>query len=493
MKKYIILILSLGFLTILSTPSFGQKELNLTLAETVAMAQGQAPDALLAETRLTNNYWFYRTFLSNYKPQIRLNSTLPNLNRSIEPITLPDGTLQFVPRSFINSSLNISMRQQVTATGGEIFASTSLQRIDIFSTNNVTSYLATPISIGFNQPLFAFNELKWDKEIEPLRFEESKRQFSEEMEVVAAQAVQLFFDVMISQLSLEAAQRDRANADTLYLISQGRYNVGKIAETELLQVEISKMNADAREAQATLDLQRSTEDLRNFLGIKEAVKFNLFPPTDIPEIDIEATKALDYARKHRSVILAFQRRLLEAEANVIRAQKQSGPQVNLFGIFGLTQTAESFGQAYINPLDQEQVTLGIEVPIMDWGRAEARRQVAASQQKLETMNVEQEKINFERDILLNVQQFQMIRQQTVLALRSYEIAQKTYDLSQKRYLIGKIGITDLNIALSNQETARRGYMTALRSFWSAYYEIRRLTLYDFLEDRPLIKDTSEYN
>ena len=60
-------------------------------------------------------------------------------------------------------------------------------------------------------------------------------------------------------------------------------------------------------------------------------------------------------------------------------------------------------------------------------------------------------------------------------------------MSRNRYLIGKILITDLNLALREEAEARRSYVSALRNFWLAYYDLRRLTLYDFETDSPLIE------
>jgi len=59
------------------------------------------------------------------------------------------------------------------------------------------------------------------------------------------------------------------------------------------------------------------------------------------------------------------------------------------------------------------------------------------------------------------------------------------EIAQNRYLIGKIYITNLNIALREKDDAKRSYLQALKSFWTAYYDLRRLTLYDFANKRLL--------
>ncbi len=484
--KYILLTLAL-FVSIIGE-SQEKAVLTLTLDETIKLAQSDAPNVLIAQTQLSNNYWIFRSFEADYKPQVSFNATLPSLNRTINQVTLPSGSVSFIPQSFMRNSADVSVTQRVSRTGGTVFASTGLERLDIFGTNKESSYLSNPITVGFSQPIFGFNSFKWDKKIAPLEFDLAKRNYSENMEAVATDAARLFFGVYIAQISVKAAEQDLANADTLYQIAQGRFSVGKIAETDLLQVEISQMGADAALSRATLDLQQSTENLRNFLGIKNAVDFNLIPPIEIPDFGIDVDKALEYALKNRSEILDFERRKLVAEQNVDRAVGENGVDIRVSGRVGLSQTDLTLAGAYASPLDQEQLTLSLSVPIMDWGKAESERQIAESNLKVVQMQVEQDRINFEQNIRLRVQQFDLLRTQAKLAERTYEVSQKNFDITKKRYLIGKIGVTELNIAIAEQEKRRQNYMNALRAFWLAHYEMRALTLYDFMNSEELQRE-----
>lgn len=486
--KYILLISAL-FVSIWGE-SQDRATLTLTLDETVKLAQSDAPDVLIAQTRLSNNYWIFRSFEADYKPQIFFNATIPSLNRTINQVTLPSGSVSFIPQSFMRNSTSVSVTQRVARTGGTFFASTGLERLDIFGLNKENSYLSNPITVGFSQPIFGFNSFKWNKKIAPLEFDLAKRSYSENMEAVATDAAALFFQVYIAQISVSAAEKDLANADTLYRISKGRYSVGKIAETDLLQVEIAQMGADAALSQATLDLQQSTENLRNFLGIKNPVDFNLVPPIEIPDFSIDVDKALEYAQKNRSDILDFERRRLLAEQNVDRAIGENGVDIRVSGQVGFSQTDPTFAGAYTSPLDQERLTLSLSVPIMDWGKAESERQIAESNLEVIQMQIEQDKTNFEQNIRLRVRQFDLLRMQAKLAERTYEVSQKNFDITKNRYLIGKIGVTELNIAIAEQDKRRRNYMNALRAFWLAHYEIRRLTLYDFMNEEELQREVS---
>lgn len=471
-----------------SAPAFSQEPevYRLTLDEVVKIAQSDAPAVQLAKTRLSNFYWQFQSFKADYRPVIGFSATLPFLNRSIQSITQPDGSVIFRQQSFMNNSVGLSIQQDIGLTGGSVSLFSGITRLDIFGSNGQTSYLSNPIALQFTQPIFGFNDLKWNKVIEPLRYQEAKRTFSEDMEVTAFNAVQYYFDILIAQLNVEAALQEKANADTLYGISKGRFDVGKIAETELLQIELSVANAENSIAQSTLTLQSSIEQLRNYLGIQKAVRFEMVPPTDIPDFMVDPQKALQYALENRSLIVSLERRLRQAERNLAQAKGTTGPQIGISTSFGLQQTALNVSDAYKNPLDQEQLTISLNVPIADWGKAKARRETAQSNLELERLNVSQERVNFEQSILLKVKQFDLVRDQVQRALRAYEVSRKRQEMTRNRYYIGKIGITDLNIAVQEQESARRNYISSLRNFWEAYYDLRQSTLYDFANDRSLV-------
>ena len=463
--------------------------LEFELEEIIALAQSDAPDVLLSQTRMKNRYWAYQSVLADFKPAINFVGELPDLNRSIDIITQPNGTDIFLQRAQMRNRLGLTLTQQIVQTGGTIFASTGLQRLDIFreAGDDLVSYYSTPVSIGLVQPVFGFNNLKWSKKIEPVRYQEATRQYAEEMEQVAYQAASFFFDVYIAQLDLEAAIRDKANADTLLVVSKGRFEVGRIAETELLNIELQAMKADAAVQEALLNLQTNTEKLRNFLGINRAVNFKMKPPTEMPVFDLDADKVLEIALKNRSNPVTWQRRILEAEQAIAQAKANSGFQMDISAVFSLSQTGEKIQSAYQNPLDNETFLVGFTIPIFDWGKARARLETATSNKELIRKNVEQDEANFEQEMRLKVKQFGLLRSKATLALRTYEVAIRKEQMTRNRYLIGKNDILDLNVAVEEKESTRRSYMSALRAFWLAYYDLRRSTLYDFDRNVSLVK------
>lgn len=471
-----------------------QRDQNLTLDEVIALAQSESPQVKLAEIRKSNAYWINQSFLSDYRPQIDLDLTLPALNRSIAEIIQPDGSSAFRERSQMRNMLSLSLSQRITATGATVFASTGIERLDIFkslSGSATKNYLSNPLFFGFRQPLFGFNELKWNKRIMPMVYDESKARFSEDLEAVAGTAVVRFFNLLNAQMDLESSEARKIVAEELFQLGENRYSVGNIAETDLLQLEMDVMRSNTDISAAKLAQQTANEQLRNFLGIFEAVNFKLELPLEIPEVYVDLDVALAQSKLNRSRVLELNRMLLEAEQEVERTKAGTGLNGDLTGQFGLTGVGSKLNTAYSNLTDQELVTLQLTIPIADWGKSKAQYEIAKSRYELADLNTQLEKINFENEVTIAVQQFELVKENVDLAKRSYEASQKRYDLTRKRYVIGKVDVTQLNLADREQESQRQAYVRSVNQFWLAYYQLRSLTLYDFIKDESLVKDTEE--
>ena len=253
-----------------------------------------------------------------------MNATIPDLNRSIDKITLPDGSDAFVERKLINSSADLELRQNIGLTGGSIYMRSDIQRIDNLNKDGDTSYLSYPVNIGFQQPINGYNEYHWERQIEPLKYEASQLQYIQTLEQVSLRAVNNFFDLALAQKNLEIAKVNYSNADTLYRIAKGRYQLGTIAENELLQMELSFLNAGTSLNSAQIDLAIKKFQLNSFLGIGQEENIELEIPFEIPELEIKLQDAINQARANNPDVLDRQQQLLAADQNVDRTRSEKG-------------------------------------------------------------------------------------------------------------------------------------------------------------------------
>ena len=481
-KKYLtILFLLIGFA--------GQSQVTYSLERIIELAQGQSPLAKQAETRKENRYWQYRLFRSNYNPQLALSGNIPGYNRDFNENRLDDNTIVYQEREQISSSLNLGLSQPIALTGGEVSVNSRVRQFDDLS-RDFTQWNSTIVNVSLSQPLFAFNELKWDKLTEPIRYEESKRSYVEEMEFVSRTATERFFNYLDAQVNYQIAEFNLNNNDTIYNIANGRYNIGTISEDELLQIELQLLTSQQALTQAELDLQTSRLQLRTFIGLNEQQQFNLELPEEVPSFAVNEEIALQYAKDNRSDFIAFERRRIEAEGDVAQA-KGNRFQMNLNASFGLNARGNTLDESYMDPTNQQIADISLYVPIVNWGRNEARIKTALANKQLTDYTIAQEEQNFEQEIITQVRQLDVLRQQIEIAKKSDEVGQKRYEIAQNRYLIGKTTISNLNIALQEKDRAKRDYLNALRSFWVAYYDLRRLTLYDFANQELLYKPEEE--
>jgi outer membrane protein TolC len=249
-------------------------------------------------------------------------------------------------------------------------------------------------------------------------------------------------------------------------------------------VELQLLRSRQDVAQANLDLQTTSLLLRSYIGLRNSESFELVLPEVIPQFEVSEEEALEHAKQTRSAYVAFERRKLETKEAVAQVRGQLY-RVAVTAAYGVNKVSSSYNDLYQNPTKQQMANITFDIPILDWGRRRAQMKTAYANQRLFDYIIAQDEVNFEQDILTKVRTFKMLYLQLEITKKADEVALKRYNVAQSRYLIGKIDITNLNIALTEKDFAKRSYITALASFWKAYYDLRQATLYDFAERKFL--------
>jgi outer membrane protein TolC len=463
----------------------------LTLREAIEIAKKQSPDALMAKHKFRASYWQYKSFQASYLPSLLLTGALPTFDKSINKISTTEGDV-FSAQTINSLYAGLSLNQKIGFTGGDISLNSNLQRLDnIYTDTTMSSYNATFLNIAYRQPLFKYNSYKWNRKLEPLLYNEARKIYLENMEQVSLTATNHFFNLLLAQINQKIARINLANYDTLYKIAMGRYNLGKIAENDLLQLELQFLRAGSTLKDAELEVHNQLFQFKSFLRITEGAEFDLVAPDHIIPFTVAADRAIAEARANNPQSLSFNRRLMEAESQVAMAKYDGRFDAELFAVYGLTNNADLITDLNNNPLDEQRLELGISLPLLDWGVARGKIKMAESNQEIVRTTVEQEQIDFDQEIFLKVARFNMQFEQVNISARADTVAQKGYDITKARYLIGKISITDLNIAQAEADNSKGNYINTLWIYWRNYYDLRRLTLYDFEQDMPIMVDYKE--
>ena len=459
------------------------------LEQSIEYAKLNSPLSRAARYALLSAKWRFRSFRADLLPSISLTGDAPNYNKSIFSNTLDDGTVTFSSRTQSEASLGVSIDQNIMPTGGRLSLSSGLTRLGIFQSENTYLWQSTPLVASYRQPLNQFNSLKWRAITEPLRYRIAQKQYVEDLENLAFTVTQSFFDLLLAKINVEVAEFNVTVNDSIYNISQGRFQVGSIAENELLQSELEFRNARNSLTTAGINYLRIEEEFKALLGLDDDEILEIVLPSVASSFDLDVEQAYDLARENNSTALQFELNELLADQTYDQARKSTGLSATLQASFGLNQTSQDFDQLYEDPQNRQFFSLGFEVPIFNWGKNMAEIKSARNDQ-METGNtIAYQKRQFELSIKSTVREFPQLRDQVELARISDEIATRRYDVSKNRYLIGRIDVTNLFIAQNEKDGARRNYIQALRSYWTGYYNLRRLTLYDFEQNEPILYTT----
>ena len=485
--KYIFL--SIFSVSLFSLNPKAQEKQFLTLDDVIEIASKQSLDAFRNQNMYLASYWEFRYFKAERLPTLSFDATPFDYNRSMQKVyNYDENRDEYKSREDLSSEVALLLNQNVGLTGGRIFARSELNLTEKLGDDRISSYSSTPFSVGYTQNINGYNNLKWTARIEPLKFDRAKKDFIQSKERLAIKATRLFFDLVDAQIEVNIATTNLANADTLYKIGTGRFQVGTVTQDELLNLELGFMNAQLALTRANIGLERAQAQLNSFLGYNKNIKIECVVPVELPEIQINTDDAVMAAFENNPEIIQQQQRLIEEDRKVKQAKSQTGISGDVYALYGLNQNAEELGMVYRDPLDRQRLQLGVNIPVLDWGRRKGRLAMAESNREVVRISINQEKIDFEQNVVMNVMEFNLQADQVLSRAKADTIAQMGYDVTQQRFLIGRVDVTKLNLARNDQETARRAYINALRTYWNYYYTIRQLTLFDFEKRNTLSED-----
>ena len=465
----------------------GDKEkikMSLSLQNIVDLAIAKSSAVKYVQNTNVNSFWRWKNFQKTYLPNLVLSGTVPNFNQSTIPVTQPDGSIQFKAVSNLLASANLSLNQAIPLTGTYIYASTSANRAQDYYQRQ-TTFSGAPISFGFYQPIFAYNPMKWSKKTEPLVYNEAEKNFNESIEGIAYNATLRFFNYLQIQTNFNLAQSALKNSNDNLRIAKAKQKLGQISENDFSRIELSVLTAQKALNTADMQLKNSDFELKSYVGIDQNQPIELQIPLNITLFDIDSKKALEEAKANRPETINFERQLINADRSLTQAKRASGLVATLSGSYGLSNSGGSLAGIYNNPQQSEVLQLSMSVPILDWGRAASAVKMAESQRDLAQYDVQKSKDDFGRSVIVQVEQFGLLRGQLITAKEADRVADNGYKIALKKFQNGEISINDLNIALSEREGAKRDYIGTLSTYWLAYYNLRILTLYDFETDQKI--------
>jgi outer membrane protein TolC len=192
--------------------------------------------------------------------------------------------------------------------------------------------------------------------------------------------------------------------------------------------------------------------------------------------------------KNNPDLLTQQINVLNAQSSVAQARASMGLNASLNASLGLSQRGADFMNTLHNPNQSQTINIGFILPILDWGRGRGNFKMAQSSLELTQTQAKQALTDFQQNLFLDVEQFNLQKSQVSIAAKSDTVAMKRYEVTKQRFLIGKIAVLDLNDADSRKDQNKRAYVQSLQDYWSFFYNLRSITLFDFINKQPLETD-----
>lgn len=457
-----------------------QQVLRLDLKRTIALANDSSLSAFRYQNMYLSGYWEYRSYKAARLPSLSLNLTPAQYYRYITQRYDSQADVDvYREQQMFSATAGLSLVQNFDLLGGTFYVDTQLDYLRNFGDVNSTQFSTVPFRIGYQQDLLGFNAFRWDRKIEPLKFEKVKKQFIYNSEGVSEEAVNYFFSLAMAQADYRLAEENLTTADTLYAIGEQRQKIAAISQADLLTLKLDKVNARNTLKNAEITRKRAMSALATFLNLDKNTYIEIDLPSRPRYVDIPADRALLLAKENNPTYLEQRQNVLEAEREVDRTKKESRFNASVNASVGFNQVADNLGAAYRNLLQQDLVSLTVSIPLVDWGVRKGKYNMARNNLNVVKIAARQEEISLEEDVMMTVSDFNVQQDLIASASEALDLAELAYDQTRRRFIIGKADISSLTLSLNRQQEAQKNYIQALQNYWLNYYKIRKLTLHDF--------------
>lgn len=470
-----------------------QGSIKLDLQRAIVLANDSSLEAFRTQNMYLSGYWEYRTYKANRLPSLTLNMTPAQYNRDITKRYDSEQNLDvYRNQQAFYAYGNLAIRQNFDLTGGTFFLDSELGYMRSFGSNSATQFTSVPVRLGYSQSLVGYNAFKWERRIEPLKYEKVKKEFVYNTEKVSEQVTTYFFNLAMAQAEYKLAKENVLSSDTLYSIGVQRHRIAAISQADLLTLKLDVVNAKNSLQNKASALKRAMFSLASFLNLDKNTNIELDLPSRPREMMIPIDEAVMLGRDNNPQLLDLKQQVLEAEQIVDKTKKESRFNASVNASIGFNQVANNFGDVYHKPMQQDLVSVSVSIPLVDWGVRKGKYNMARNNLNVVKTSSRQDEISIEEEVIMTVNDFTIQQDMIGSAEEALDLSILAYNETRQRFIIGKADINSLTLSLNRQQEAQRNYISSLQNYWLNYYKIRKLTLHDFETGLSLV-DRFDYN
>ncbi|MCQ2973498.1 MAG: TolC family protein [Bacteroidales bacterium] len=452
----------------------------LTLNDAINIACDSSLSAFKNKNLYMSAYWQYRNFKADMLPSLTWNITPIEFSRYLTMRYDSEDNIDiYREQKSYSTGTGLKLNQNFIPLGGSFYIETNLNYLKNFGDNTYEQYSGVPIMIGYSNQVLGYNSFKWDRRIEPLKYERNKIEYISNSEQVSIETMQYFFAAISAQMNYQSALFQLNNCDTLVAIAERKMKYLSVEKSDLLSLKADVLSAKNRLSQTIIALDKARSELFNFLRINDFNDIELVMPESPDSIEFDLNLAIEMAKKYSTSILEQQETILEKERQLDEINKTTRFNASVSASVGFNQVAENISGVYKDPLEQDLALISVQVPLLDWSKGKGKRNIAKNELEISKIEIEQRINKIEQDVINYIAEISTRREILINNYKVLDLAQEVYQQQIKKFQNGNLDVTSISMAQSKLETAQSDYLSSISEYWQCYYQLRKLTLYDF--------------
>ncbi|MFW6103613.1 MAG: TolC family protein [Bacteroidota bacterium] len=389
-----------------------------------------------------------------------------------------------------SSMANFSISQPIVATDGELSLNNRLawqhSTTEIASKLNEDIAFSNNLFLEYSQPLFSYNETRQNLEELELDYESSDIQYRLQKLNTEVQVTRNYYNLYASQMALQISREELENQKNNYEAVQNKVDADLLALEELYQAEVNLASARSQVYTREVQLQNAKDDFKQMIGMDLDENFRVELSIELDSVDISMDKAIQNALNSRLEIRNREIELQNAKFRLIETSDQNKFKGNVSVSVGIQGVDKQLANMYDVPTTSPSVSLSFNVPIWDWGAREARIKAARLNVESTEIDLNQESKSINLGIRQTIRNLRNYRNQIEIARKNEKNAQLTYDINLERYNNGDLTGMDLQLYQNQLSQARMDLTTALIDYKMELLNLKMQSLYDFMENEPLL-------
>ena len=469
-----------------------QSQKLLTLDQAIALAKEQSPSIVQARLGLRQSQENLNAQRAALKSNFRLDLTPFSYSRKRN---FNDDWSRWITTESKGSGGVFTVQQPIKATDGTISLENNFNWRDSYSSlvdssgNHIgNSTFNNNLTLRLDQPIFTYNRTKLQLRQLELNLENSKLNYALQELNIEREVTQAFYQVYQSQSSVNISKEEYENRQQSYDIIKNKVEGGLTAKVELLQAEVDLLSSQSTLYNSEVTFQNDKDNFKQLLGIDLDEEIMVLAEVSFVPVDVDLTQALEHGLANRMEIRQREINIEEGQFDLITTNASNEFKGNISLAYGLTGDNKNLVNIYNEPVNTQDISLTLQIPIYDWGEKKARMRAVEAAQEARELNLSDEKVNISLTIRQVSRSLKNLLNQIEIARKNQENTKNTYEINLEKYKNGDLTSMELNLVQNQLTQSKKSLTDALIQYKLELLNMKIQTLYDFENQKSVVPD-----